>query len=478
METKFNLTDTKVTSDGYVLKTGLIFRAGEYKDKDFSMTPEEILEAEASFEECPIDVEHVNNLGILDGKLGTLKSVYASEDGEELYGTAKIPFWLNELNKDSDGNEQPFRVSSTIDRKDKKIKKLAIVKNPRVSDAALMAAFTKDSIEKNGESDNVVNSVNAFFSWMVDNNKQEEFKDYTWDGKSVMQSVHDRTAAAGAICSKPPKDKEATMAVAEESKAEFVSSEESKAIQKLHDLAVTSGGKCYFMDSKWAKYSMDDKSSEKTKNIGRKKMTIKDIKAWFQSSDDQLIEELDAKFSNVDPEKEALRKEIAELKAKAAMVATPTEPKVEEKADFKKDEEVVDVEKEQLKKQVADLLKRNQRVDAEMTADSLVRENKIVPASKDAVVALFMQAEDDDTTTQAIEVVFSEEKTCKTRTELLKEFFNSLEAHTLNKEELTTKAKVLNFSNKAADVELGSVDEAKEMAMAYAKRRNKVSDAK
>jgi hypothetical protein len=72
---------------------------------------------------------------VLDGKLGQVVHVEASDDGEELHGIVAIPKWL-----DSVLDER--KVSATWDRATKTLKGLALVRNPRVSDAALMAAFT------------------------------------------------------------------------------------------------------------------------------------------------------------------------------------------------------------------------------------------------------------------------------------------------------------------------------------------------
>lgn len=476
MNTNFNLSESKLSDDGkYVLKTGLIFRAGDYKDKDFSMTAQEIKDAEAAFEACPIDVEHVDNLGILDGKLGTLTAVASANNGEELYGTAKIPVWLNELNKDEHGNDLPFRVSSTIDRKSKKIKKLAIVKNPRVSDAALMAAFTENQIKVNPDPENVAETVGAFFSWAKDSGKAM-FADQTYHGKWAMQDVHDQMARAGAICTKP-KDDKAKMSVNDsERKVEFVSKEESAAIQKMHDLAVSCGGKCSFIDEEWAMYSKDDKTSSDT-NFGRKNM-IKEFGKWLKGQPDEVLEKLEADFSgnDDDAEKVALKAKVAELTAK---VNTKVEEKVEEKKaeEFKAEEVAVDPEKEELKKIVAELQSRNLKLDAEKFAEDLIKDSKIVPASKEAVIAMFMQATEDDRAKPATEVNFSNEKVCKTRTEVLAEFFATSEVHNLSKEELAGK-NVLNF-NKGTGIEKETVDfaklqeEAKAEAIAYAQKRNK-----
>lgn len=447
MKTNFKLDNSQLTDDGkYVFKTGLIFRAGEYEDKNFTMTPEELVSAEAGFSPVPLDIEHIDNLGKLTGNLGTLEAVYTSEDGEALYGTAKIPVWLNDLYVKDD---EEIKVSCTWGREDKSLKKLALVDKPRVSDAALFAAFTKDQIDSNPEKTG--ESVNAFFAWVVEN--EVDFKDKTWDGDYLIQQVHDITARGGAVCTES-KDK-----------AKFVSKKESATIQKMHDMAVSSGAKCRFMGDN-VLYK-DEPSSEKTNTFGRTIMKFKDIKAWFTDAPDEVIEKLDQEFSGNkdDAEKTALETKVRELTAKleAKAVETPAEEKKEEFSQ-------VDPEKEELLKKVAELEKRNMVADAEKFADKLVSDEKIVPASKEAVIALFMQAATDDAGSQATEVRFSDEKVAKTRTEVLTALFDSFEAKKLTEEELAGK-NVLNFSKETKSTT--DVNAAKELAKNYAAKVNK-----
>lgn len=466
----FKLDNTRLSEDGnHVFKTGLIFRAGNYEDKNFVMTPEEIIDAETSFQAVPVDIEHNENMGMLEGELGQLIAVHASDDGEELYGTAKIPVWLDNLSKkQNNGSDSSYRVSCTWDRGEKKLKKLAIVKNPRVSDAALMAAFTQDKIEKNPEK--VAETVTAFFSWVKDSGTTA-FADQTYEGKWAMQEVHDSMARKGAICTKP-KDEKAEMAVnADDVKVEFVSKEESVAIQQMHDLAIANGAKCSFIDEKWACYSEDeDISSVKTKP-GRKNM-IKEFGKWLKGQSDDVLNELDEKFSgssdNDSTELKALKAQVVELTAKVEQAGVKTVEDVKASA-----ESEIDVEKENLKKQVADLQKRNLLSDAEKFAETAVRDCKVLPASKEAVIALFMQAVNDDATTTATEVNFSDDKVCKTRVEVLEAFFGSLDAHKLTTEELATKnPNVLKFGKGADDAT--DVAAAVTATKAYAEKRNKL----
>lgn len=139
MSALFSLTsqDSKAQNDGMVLrKAPLIFRAGEYPDKNFSMSPEEMLVAFKTFRPVDIDLEHKPS--VLDKKLGRIVKVELSRDGTEMSGEALIPAWLDKiLERDN------RKLSAAFDRKTKQMIGCSLVRTPRISDAHLMAAFAK-----------------------------------------------------------------------------------------------------------------------------------------------------------------------------------------------------------------------------------------------------------------------------------------------------------------------------------------------
>lgn len=132
------------THDGWILRSGKIFEAGDYPDKEFSLTPEEMAAAAAQFKPVPVDLEHVPT--ILDGKLGQLTEVRVDEDGKTLLGTVMVPQWLDSLLE-----EGSRKVSCTWNRATKQLEGLALVNRPRVADAALMAAFADHEVDLNVE---------------------------------------------------------------------------------------------------------------------------------------------------------------------------------------------------------------------------------------------------------------------------------------------------------------------------------------
>lgn len=129
----FDLGPQTAEDDGFIYRAGKIFAAGRYEDKDFEITPEELVASAAAFERVAIDLEHVPS--VLDQKLGFLEAVEAADDGT-LYGVTALPKWLDDLLEEGER-----KVSATLDRATKRIAGLALVRSPRVTDAALMAAF-------------------------------------------------------------------------------------------------------------------------------------------------------------------------------------------------------------------------------------------------------------------------------------------------------------------------------------------------
>jgi post-segregation antitoxin (ccd killing protein) len=118
--------------------TGKIFEANDYPDKKASYTESDLDAFVESFEPVELNLEHLGVLygeaTVLDGKLGSLEKIWRT--GSELFGLAKVPEWL-----DTALDKAERKVSVEIDNIAKRITGIALVCTPRVSDAALMAAF-------------------------------------------------------------------------------------------------------------------------------------------------------------------------------------------------------------------------------------------------------------------------------------------------------------------------------------------------
>lgn len=186
----FSMTVTTPGPEGFIIKEGPIFKAGIYEDKSFSLTPDE-LKAAAGGPAIKLGDTHAESL--FDGKLGDIIQTWPSEDGLTLFGRAQIPIWVQDVL-----GEDPLQVSCVWDRQTKKLSGVDFVPNPRVTDAALFAAFA---------------------------NRHD-----TGHGQDALQRHHDLSVQQGAVCNAPVK---------------MASKHEHSAIQHIHDHTVEHGAKCH-----------------------------------------------------------------------------------------------------------------------------------------------------------------------------------------------------------------------------------------
>lgn len=140
---EFSLGETGKRDDpdrpGHVIVPApVLFRCGDYPDKEFSLTPEEAdTRVVPAFKVVPLDLEHKPT--VLDGKLGFLTRVNLSGDDPSLIsGEVSIPKWL-----DGVLSQGERKLSAAFHRRSKQIVGCGLVRNPRVTDAAMMAAFAR-----------------------------------------------------------------------------------------------------------------------------------------------------------------------------------------------------------------------------------------------------------------------------------------------------------------------------------------------
>lgn len=136
MKTEVNFSAATVqTEGGFVLRTGKVFEVGDYPDKEFSLSDQEADTAVSTFAPVNANLEHRESL--VDGYIGGLKRLW--KDGKELFGEIAIPQWLDAIARD---RGEPVKPSLEWDRDSKKVVGIAYTLSPRISDAALMAAFS------------------------------------------------------------------------------------------------------------------------------------------------------------------------------------------------------------------------------------------------------------------------------------------------------------------------------------------------
>jgi len=129
-------TAPEKSEGGFVLRTGKIFQTGDYKDKDFALSADEMEDAANNFEASrPMNFEHAASP--LDGYIGSIQRVW--HDGTNLFADTHINKHIDAIYQE---NNLEYKVSAEWSRDAKKLIGLALVRNPRIQDAALMSAFS------------------------------------------------------------------------------------------------------------------------------------------------------------------------------------------------------------------------------------------------------------------------------------------------------------------------------------------------
>lgn len=118
----------------WVRRIGKVWELAYYADK-MPVSEDELDRAVANFSPQPINLEHEQT--VLDGKLGLWEKCWRV--GNEVFGELLIPKWLDDLFK---GESLRCSVEFTDDRR---FCGIALTNWPRVSDAAVFAAFTAHS---------------------------------------------------------------------------------------------------------------------------------------------------------------------------------------------------------------------------------------------------------------------------------------------------------------------------------------------
>ncbi len=96
-----------------------IFYAGDYPNKHFSITSDELKVAAEKFTPVDIDLDHQHC--VMDGQLGKLISI--TTDGSELIGQVEYPSWLMQILANA-------VVSTTWDRNTKELIGLSLDSGP------------------------------------------------------------------------------------------------------------------------------------------------------------------------------------------------------------------------------------------------------------------------------------------------------------------------------------------------------------
>jgi hypothetical protein len=437
--------------DDVVLREGKLFECGVFADKQFEMTPEEMWLAVDRFNNpVPIGLEHIPN--VLDGKLGEVREVRQSDDGQVLFGTVALPRWLDDLLAHGER-----RLSCEWDRATKTLRKLDIVLNPRVSDAALMASFAAAHPD----------DADAMF----------KKAHHTPHGRHAIQQIHDIVARFGAVClpsnspgaggtttpdpataDPAPAPPPAAMA----DSALFTSLRERGVLQKIHDATVKGGASCAIQAGSAAMSEVPVESPPLAIShpvippIRRKPMSLRekflalfgrnpesappeadvdaflaDLTATVKTPADKPAEKPVAAFCD-SPEFKALQDELERLKAELKAKEEPPPAPVPSFSDSSEGKElrakIAKLEQDNLLKDIATAA-------AAFAEQQIMKERKATPAERATIVAQFTQDALDDHE-HSTSVSFSNGGTTVTgsRLDVLKASFDARPRHSLMRE--------------------------------------------
>jgi hypothetical protein len=267
---------------------------------------------------------------------------------------------------------------------------------------------------------------------------RKKFK--TYDGQSVLQSLHDIAARSGAVCSP------------NEPTAEFHSSQELASIQSMHDTAVAGGAVCRVL--KDGQVAMPACFSESTKEIEMSQENVQVAKA-NEASAIELIGKMFAHFSS-QPKTEAApaTPNASVIPAPAAPVASATVELSQEAKDkiaqLEADLAAANQAAEEAKTATAAAFESTVSTQAARFADEVIQRGAEIPANRDACVAAFAQAIRDDAANQ-VEATFGKDKEGKDvkggRVDILKAMYATRKPLELTQEQLDEQATTALLSN-------------------------------
>lgn len=145
-ETEFELDDLPGLPEGmdpaeYVVKTGRIFQAGVYPDKEEEYSEDDLdqmVRASKISDGPPIEVVGHHEGTPLDGVLGRVIKLWRR--GPDLFGSVAIRKWAADA---IEGMGKKLRVSVGIDRDPLRLAHLALTDYPRVPSAVIMSNFAE-----------------------------------------------------------------------------------------------------------------------------------------------------------------------------------------------------------------------------------------------------------------------------------------------------------------------------------------------
>lgn len=328
-----DITEPRVEGES-VIRTGKFFECGtEFTDmhgRKFGISEAEADALLPAASEGYLNVEHAPSF--LDGLMGSIRRYW--RDGKDILAEYAINKHLHALTEG-----RPIKVSSEWDAQTKRPLGAAFVLHPAVKDAVMLTAFS---------------TFTAQF------------------GASHMQRLHDLSADYGAECGGTRYFHE---------RAEFITPDELKALQDVHDHCAKNGADCNaYQTRKGMYYSRPQASAQPDRKVAAKMSFLEGLKALFRKAgvpEDEIATAL---------------KDAPEVKLETAS------------ADFSQHPEVVAMKK-QVEEQAALINRQSEQVTAmlaqqqedrklaqfkqdSVSVASLKRERKLTPAEADEYLTL------------------------------------------------------------------------------------------
>lgn len=439
-----------VDGDYAIYPNSLLFQAGDYADKSYSMTPEEMWAAVEQFMPVGGNIEHSS---FLSGRACEVRSIHLDPaDSGILRGVVAVPLALDSL---LEGHER--KLSCEWDRGAKTLTGMALTVNPRIPDAALMS-----------------NQALVSFAAASPHTTRE--------GQSMVQTVHDLTAKGGAVCTTNNPN-----GTQQYSSSYFVSSGEAKTLQGLHDACTAGGAKCSAMQDTSAyaatfaalfagnRHNKADQADiQSIHNLAAKqgascidqpavmnqlkhggtRMSNK-FSQWFGMGRDARDLARDAGAELPDEAQFGTVEDVAQAAREAAHQ--------EELAKLKTERDAAQRDRDLAQQERFAATAQRLQGEAAAFADGLILGNKLLPAEREGLIAALTTAGMDDA---AYGVVTFAAGGTGSRVEQLKTMYAARPAHDLTKEQLSGNAPfTVVGGGKAKDASPDSYDDDKLLRM-------------
>lgn len=462
----------------YVIKRGKIFQAGKYEDKNFEMSPEEVTKLVNTFKPVNLDLNHKTTISRLDSKLGKLAKITCDGKGQ-LFGEIHLPKWLDEvIAKDENGNSVPLGVSCTFHPTTKTLTKLAITDTPRVSDAAVFAAFSAahpdEVVAETSPVEDEEVGLSVGEGQVFDSEVAARFltiDDLSLGGLFDVQEIHDRASRSGAVCGL---------------------NEDVSETQRVHNASVVQGASCPQESgfSKELAQPVNKEEKRMSRKLDKSKIleTLSTLLADEETTEmaTQATETTPAPTASADTATPSVEASTTDGVVTNTTTSTPVAAELSAATgeegeggtsgfnledDPRYKQLMADLEQERLEK--VSLLEESIRNQAKNFAADVIGRGVNIPANRVAIEAAFAQAIRDDQA-NAVAVTFSADGQSGSRVDALKALFNDLPSHDLTEEVLNpATTSVLLSSEQPKSGIVSDLEAVKQRAIMLADKLNK-----